>query len=179
MKGLMMDYQLTIPSILRRAEQLFARKEIVTRLPDKSLHRYTYADFARRARKLAVALRDLGIGRGDRVATLCWNQYQHLEAYFGVPAAGAVLHTLNVRLHPEELAYIVNHAGDRVLLVDRTLLPLFEQFRDQVRLEHVIVTGAGDTVPEGMLDYERLLLEADEGRYEELDLDENDAAAMC
>ncbi|MDI3317527.1 MAG: long-chain fatty acid--CoA ligase [Bacillota bacterium] len=179
MQGLMMEYQLTLPAMLRRAEALFGRKEIVTRLPDKSFHRYTYADFIRRARKLAVALQSLGVGRGDRVATLLWNQYQHLEAYFGIPGAGAVLHTLNVRLHPDELAYIIRHAGDRVLLVDRTLLPLYEQFRDKVDLAHVVVAGAEGAAPEGVLDYEELLAAADEGRYVEPELDEDEAAAMC
>ncbi|QBS37393.1 fatty-acid--CoA ligase [Thermaerobacter sp. FW80] len=179
MRGLMLDYQLTIPAMLRRAEQLFGGKAIVTPLPDKSFHRYTYADFVRRAKRLAVALRELGVGRGDRVATLCWNHHQHLEAYFGVPSAGAVLHTLNLRLHPDELAFIVNHAGDRVLLVDHILLPLFERFRERVKLEHVVVVGAEGDVPAGMLDYEQLLAEADESHYEDPDLDENDAAAMC
>jgi fatty-acyl-CoA synthase len=80
MDGLMMDYQLTLPTILRRAESYFGGKEVVTRLPDKSFHRYTYRDMARRAKQLAVALADLGLERGDRVATLCWNHYQHLEA---------------------------------------------------------------------------------------------------
>src|SRR5436309_2891800 len=89
--GLMMDYPLTIAFILRRAETLFGHKAIITRRPDKTLHRYTYADFVPRAKKLAVALRQLGLRRGDRVATLCWNQYEHLEAYFGVPLAGNVL----------------------------------------------------------------------------------------
>ncbi len=85
MQGLMMDYQLTLCAILRRAEQLFGRKEIVTRLADKSFHRYTYADCVRRAKQLSVALQQLGVQSGDRVATFCWNHHQHLEAYFGVP----------------------------------------------------------------------------------------------
>src|SRR5262245_1316415 len=93
MHGLIMDYQLTLTAILRRAETLFARTAIVSRRPDKSLHRYTYTEFCIRARRLAVALRQLGIRPGDRVATLCWNHHQHLEAYFGIPGAGAVLHT--------------------------------------------------------------------------------------
>src|SRR6195952_5143348 len=97
MKGLMMEYQLTLPTILRRAESLYGKKEIVSRLPDKSIHRYTYRDMAIRARKLAVALRQLGIRQGDRVATLSWNHYQHLEAYFAVPCIGAVIHPLNIR----------------------------------------------------------------------------------
>ena len=89
MKGLTSDYQLTLPAILRRAEALYGPKEIVTRTPDKSFHRYTYADFVGRAKKLAVALGELGLEKGDRVATLAWNSHQHLEAYFGVPCSGA------------------------------------------------------------------------------------------
>ncbi|MCA3748186.1 MAG: AMP-binding protein, partial [Rubrobacter sp.] len=106
MQGLTMDYQLTLPAVLRRADQLFGRKEIVTRRPDRSFHRYTYADFVSRAKKLAVALGGLGLQKSDRVATLGWNTYQHLEAYFGVPSAGLVLHTLNPRLPADDLAYI-------------------------------------------------------------------------
>src|SRR5690349_3888009 len=101
MKGLMMEYQLTLPTILRRAETLFGKKEIITQLPDKTLHRYTYSDLARRTRKLSAALQQLGIGQGDRVATLSWNHYQHLETYFAVPCMGAVLHPLNIRFSPE------------------------------------------------------------------------------
>ena len=86
-----MDYQLTLPTILRRAETLFGKKEIVSRLPDKSIHRYTYHDFAIRTKKLSVALHRLGISKGDRVATLCWNHYQHLEAYFAIPCMGAIV----------------------------------------------------------------------------------------
>ena len=111
MKGLMMDFQLTLPPVLRRAETFFGDKEIVTRLPDKSFHRYTYRDMARRAKQLAVALQQLGLERGDRVATLCWNHYQHMEAYFGIPCGGFVLHTLNLRLHPNDIGYIAAHAG--------------------------------------------------------------------
>jgi fatty-acyl-CoA synthase len=121
--GLMMDFQLTLPTLLRRAESFFGSKEIVTRLPDKSFHRYTYADSFRRARALAVALQGLGLERGDRVATLCWNHYQHQEAYYGIPCAGLVLHTLNLRLHPNDLAYIATHAGDKAVIVDKSLVP--------------------------------------------------------
>ena len=135
MRGLMMDFPLTLAAILRRAEALAGRREIVTRLPDKSLHRYTYADFARRARKLAVALGNLGIAPGDRVATLSWNHYQHLEAYFGIPLAGGVLHTLNFRLHADDLAYIVGHAEDRIIIVDAALLPVLAPFRDHLETD--------------------------------------------
>src|ERR1700759_4715560 len=108
MRGLMMEYQLTLPTILRRAETLFGKKEIVSRLPDKSIHRYTYKDFARRAKKLAVALHQLGIREGDRVATLSWNHYQHMEIYFAVPCMGAIVHPLNLRFNADDLSYIVN-----------------------------------------------------------------------
>ncbi|MCA1731945.1 MAG: AMP-binding protein, partial [Actinobacteria bacterium] len=179
MNGLMMDYQLTLPAILRRAEQLYPRKEIATRLPDRSVHRYAYSDFASRAKKLAVALKDLDIKGGDRVATLCWNHHQHLEAYFGIPAAGAVLHTLNLRLHPDELSYIVNHAGDRALIVDEALLPLYERFADKVNLKHLIVVSESGAAPEGTHAYEGLLEGADVGEFSYPELDEKQAAAMC
>ena len=133
MHGLMMDFPLTLSAIFRRAEQVFRRQEIVWRLADKSIHRYTFADFADRARRLAQALLDLGVKPGDRVATLGWNHGPHLEAYFGIPLMGGVLHTLNLRLHPDELAYIVNHAEDRAILVDESLLPLWEQVKPEGR----------------------------------------------
>src|SRR5204863_8141383 len=104
--GLMMDFPLTIPHLLKRAENYFGRGEIVSRQADKSFHRTTYADTMRRARQLAAALQKLGLERGDRVATLMWNHSRHHEAYFGIPCGGFVLHTLNLRLHPNDLAYI-------------------------------------------------------------------------
>src|ERR1700744_1783917 len=139
MKGLMMDYQLTLPTILRRAESLFGKKEIITCLPDRSIHRYTYRDFALRSKKLAVALQALGVEQGDRVATLCWNHYQHLEAYFAVPCMGAIIHPLNLRFNPDDLGYIVNHAEDKVIIVDQVLLPLYEKFSSGVPISRVIV----------------------------------------
>jgi len=179
MNGLMMDYQLTLPAILGRAEELFGHREIVTRLPDRSIHRYAYSDFVSRAKKLAVALENLGVEKGDRVATLCWNHRQHLEAYFGVPCRGAVLHTLNLRLHPDDLAYIVDHAGDKVLLVDENLLPLFEKFKDRVNLEHVVVVSENGAAPDGAYSYEALLEVADESDFRYPELDENAAMGMC
>jgi fatty-acyl-CoA synthase len=170
MDGLMMDYQLTLPTILRRVETYFGDKEVVTRLPDKSFHRYTYADMARRAKQLAVALGELGLERGDRVATLSWNNYQHLEAYFGIPCGGFVLHTLNLRLHPNDIGYIASHAGDRVLIADASLVPLVEQFREQTEIEHVLVVEDS---------YEELLASADAGAWRDPELSEDAAAAMC
>src|ERR687890_2578303 len=137
LKGLTSDYQLTLPTMLRRAEALYGPKEIVTRRSDKSFHRYAYADFVRRSKKLAVALGELGLEKSDRVVTLAWNTYQHLEAYFGVPSAGLVLHTLNPRLSSNDMSYIINHAEDRVLLIDETLIELLDSFDDEVDLEHV------------------------------------------
>ena len=179
MHGLMMDYPLTIGAILRRAETVFPHKTIVTRRPDRSLHRSTYADLGRRARQLAAALAGLGVAPGDRVATLAWNHRQHLEAYFGVPILGAVLHTLNLRLHPDELSFIVNHAEDKVLLVDATLLPVFEKIRNRVKTKHVVVIGANGAPPDGMLDYESLVGAEDARGFALPDLDERTAAAMC
>ena len=170
MDGMMMDFQLTLPALLRRAESYFGRAEIVSRLPDKSFHRYTYTDMARRARALAVGLEALGLERGDRVATLCWNHHQHVEAYLGVPSGGFVLHTLNLRLHPDDLAYIATHAGDRAVIVDRMLLPLLEQFRDRTPIEHVLVVEDS---------YEELLAGADADAWRDPALDEDEAAAMC
>ncbi len=170
MQGLMMDFQLTLPAILRRAETYFPQQEIVTRLPDKSFHRYTFADAADRSKRLAVALRELGLERGDRVATLCWNHYQHLEAYFGIPCGGFVLHTLNLRLHANDLAYIARHGGDRAVIVDRSLLPLLEQFRGDTGIEHVLVVEDS---------YEEHLAAADPAGYRDPELEENEASAMC
>ena len=179
MRGLMMDFPLTLSTILERAGKQFGRMEIISRRPDRSLDRRTYADFYRRARALAEALTNAGLRRGDRVATLMWNHAAHLEAYFGIPAAGGVLHTLNLRLHPAEIAYIVNHAGDRFLIVDDVLLPTYEKFRDQVGFERVIaVPFSGQPIPAGYENYENWL-QLTTGRFAYPALEENEAAAMC
>ena len=179
MRGLMMDFPLTVPALLERAGRVFGNVEIVTRRPDRSLARSTWGDLYRRSRRLANALTGLGLRQGDRVATLLWNQTEHMEAYFGVPAAGGVLHTLNLRLHPDELTYIVNHAGDRFLIVDDVLLPVFEKFRDRVNFDRVIFVpfGGGET-PADCDGYEDLLAAASED-FSYPQMDENRAAAMC
>ncbi|MGH9670104.1 MAG: long-chain fatty acid--CoA ligase [Terriglobales bacterium] len=179
MKASMMDYPLTLLPMLERAGKLFPQVEIVSRLPDRSLHRCTYADFHRRARRLAEALQKAGLKPGERVATLMWNHFIHLECYFGIPAAGGVAHTLNLRLHPSELAYIVNHAEDRFLIVDDVLLPLFESFRDQVKLERMLVAPMGaKPITAPYENYEDFIASAS-GDFSYPALDENDAAAMC
>lgn len=178
MQSTMMDYPLTIQTLLERAGRVFPEVEIVSRLPDKSLHRHTYADFYRRSRALAEALQKAGVKRGDRVATLMWNHYGHLEAYFAVPVIGAVLHTLNLRLHPDDIAYIANHAGDRYLIIDDVLLPLLEKFRDQVDFERIIVFPFSGETPEGHDNYEDLIASAT-GDFEYPELDEREACGMC
>ena len=180
MQGLMMNYQLTLPTILRRAETLFGEKEIITRLPDKNIHRHTYRDFARRTKKLSVALGQLGIQKGDRVATLSWNHYQHMEAYFAIPCIGAIIHPLNIRLAPEDLGYIVNHAEDKIIIVDEVLLPLFEKFRSAITVSKVVVIPqCGELLAEEYLNYEDLIASGDEALFQPFEEDENAAAFMC
>lgn len=179
MRATMMNFPLTLSHLLERANDLYGSVEIVSRMPDRSLHRYTYADFYRRARMLAGALEKAGLKKGDRVATLMWNHYVHLEAYLGVPVAGGVLHTLNLRLHPTEVAYIIRHARDRFLIVDDILLPLLEKFRDQIDVEKIIVVPlTGQPVPSFGEDYEQFLGSAGD-TFSYAGLDENDAAVMC
>ncbi|MFL5354113.1 long-chain fatty acid--CoA ligase [Archangium sp.] len=177
--GRMMDFPLTLTHFLERARTYFGRSEIVSRQPDKSLHRYTYADFYRRSCKLAHALARLGVKPGDRVASLSWNHHRHLELYFAVPSMGAVIHTLNLRLHPNDLGYIARHAEDRIIVVDRSLLPLLEKFIAAVpSVEHVIVIPDDGPAPQGRLDYEQLLApEPDSFSWPQLD--ERSAAMLC
>ncbi|MDH3519020.1 MAG: long-chain fatty acid--CoA ligase [Myxococcales bacterium] len=175
----MMSTPLTLSHLLDRAARLFGRIEIVSQTPQKSLLRHCYADVQRRARALSQALLAAGLARGDRVATLMWNHHVHLEAYFGIPAAGGVIHTLNLRLHPDDLTYIASHAEDRFLIVDDVLLPILESFAGRVDFERVIVaTHSGDAVPSGMQRYEAFLESAtDSARLP--DIAEYEAAGLC
>ncbi len=159
MDGRMMQFPLSIAHLLERGRAIHGDASVVTRRPDKAVSRQSYRETYARAERLARALGRLGVGPGDRVATLAWNHREHLEAYLAVPAMGAVVHTLNLRLHPGEIAYIVNHAADRVLLVDRTLWPLWEKVRPEVRTVErvVVVSDDGGAPPEGALVYEALL----------------------
>ena len=162
----MMDYPLTLVHIFERAGKLFGHVEVVSRKPDRSMHRYTFADMYRRARQLAECLTAAGLKRGDRVATLMWNHYVHLEAYFGIPVAGGILHALNLRLHPNEVAYIVNHAQDRFLIVDDVLLPVLEKFRSKVKFERIfVVPHSGGPVARDFENYEDWLKQA-KGKFE-------------
>jgi fatty-acyl-CoA synthase len=178
-RSTMQRVALSSNTLLERAGKIYPQSEVVSRMPDKSLHRYRFADFYRRSRRLASALLAAGLEKGDRVATLSWNHYAHFECYFGIPAAGGVLHTLNLRLAPEEIAWIANHAEDRFIIVDDCLLPLFAKFKDQVKFEKVIVVPlTGAPVPAGFVDYEKFLAEAPDG-FEYPAHDEDDPIAMC
>src|SRR5438132_3012831 len=161
MRGTMMDFPLTLPTILERSGKIFSRVEIVSRKPDKSVTRTCYGDFYRRARRFAAALTKLGLRPGDRVASMMWNHSGHLEAFFGVPCAGGILHTLNLRLHPHEIAGIAKQAGDRFLLIDDVLLPLYEKFREDFSFDRVIVVPYGcNTMPEVCSNYQHILSQA-------------------
>src|SRR5437764_4485690 len=182
MQSTMMRLPLSLNHLLERAGTLFPESQIVSRLPDKSLRRHSYADFYARARALGAALRRLGLEKGDRVATLLWNHHAHLECYFGIPAAGGVMHTLNLRLAPDEIGWIAGDADDRFLVVDDILLPLYRQFADKHSFEKVIVfpfSGAPVDTTGGVLDYETLLAEADGESFLPAAHDENDPVAMC
>jgi fatty-acyl-CoA synthase len=181
--GLMMDFPLTIPAILRRAAQVFPEKQIVSRLGDGSLHRYTYGDLYRRVVRLMQVLRSLGVQPGDRVATFAWNDYRHLELYFAVPSLGAVLHPLNIRLFPEQLLYIVQHAEDKFVFIDRSLACFFAEHQSALKTiqNYILMDDAGvspTSVPTSALDYETLLAGAsEEERFPSFD--ENSAASLC
>ena len=157
--GLMMDdFQLTLTTLVERAEQLSPTRPVMSRRPDGSLHRTTIGECTSRARRLAAALAVLGIGDGDRVATLLWNQSEHLELYFAVPLMGAVIHTLNPRLHLDELSQIAADAENRVLVVDESLCDVVDSI--DWEFEHVIVVSHSRSVPGNWIDYESLIASA-------------------
>ena len=179
MDATMMDYQLTLVHVLERARTIHPNVEVVWRMPDRSLQRYTYGDMHRRSVALAEALQKAGLKEGERVGTLMWNHYAHMEAYFGIPLSGGVLHTLNLRLHPKDLSYIINHAGDRFVIVDDVLLPLWDKVKDLVDVEKVFVVSlTGQPLPGGTTEYEELLSTAT-GDYAYPDIKENQALGMC
>ena len=180
MKSTMMNTPLSLNHLLERAGRLFAGNEIVSRLPDKSLRRHSYGEYYRRTRALAAALQGLGLQKGDRVATLCWNHHAHLECYFGIPAAGGVMHTLNLRLPPEEIGWIAGDAADRFLVIDDVLLPLYQQFAHLHRFERVIVFPfSGAPVAPEFTDYEALLAAADPDAFDYAPHAEDDPTSMC
>src|SRR5947209_8680735 len=181
MRSTMPDFPLTLQHFLWRSTTLFPTKQIVTRR-ETGRHRYTYADFGRRVAQLAHALKELGVGPGDRVGTLAWNNYRHLELYFATPCSGAVLHTLNPRLFPEHLAYVINDAEDKVIFVDASLLPALQRIASQLKGVKQFVVMSDVASPNGELtplaSYEELIA-GYPTTYPWPNLDERDAAAMC
>ena len=189
MQSTMMDVPLTLPYVLERVGKYFGKNQVVSMLPAgldpqgkpiPYIHRYTYAEMYSRAKQLALALQDAGIVQGDRVATLATNHYRHLEAYFGVPCMGAVLHTLNIRLHPEQLIYIINHAQDRVLLVDNVLARLLPAILPHCpTLEKIIVMGPLPQSIPGVLDYDAWISGYSSTDFIYPEIDERAALGMC
>jgi fatty-acyl-CoA synthase len=181
-RSTMQDYQLTIGAIMRHGARVYPGSECVT-WTGSGTRRASYAEVARNAGRLAGALARLGIGTNDPVGTFMWNNQEHLEAYFGVPSMGAVLHTLNIRLPGAQVAQIAGHAGDRIIIVDDSLVPLLAKIKDELpTVEAFVVNGAGDaSALEGripVLRYQELLA-AESGEYDWPELNERDAALMC
>ncbi len=181
MSGWMMTYPLTLNHILQRADSYYPEREVVSREADGSVSRTNYGAIAERSRRLAAALNDLGIRQGERVATLGWNHANHLEAYFGVPLSGAVLHTINPRLHIDDVAYVMRAAEDKVLLIDQSCLPGLADLPKDAWPEHVIVWSAKPSgMRQGAIAYEDLLASASASSARDLPtLEEDDAASMC
>ncbi|MFB9240404.1 3-(methylthio)propionyl-CoA ligase [Massilia antarctica] len=182
--GQMMDQPLLISSIIEFAARHYGSTEIVSRRVEGDLHRYTYRDCHQRARQMANALTGLGVKLGDRVATLAWNGYRHMELYYAVSGSGAVLHTINPRLHPEQIAYIANHAEDQYLFFDQTFLPLIEAVAAHCTTVKAFILMAGrermpaeTTIPQ-LLCYEDLISSSSDD-YQWPLFDENSAASLC
>ena len=164
MQALMMNSQLMISSILKHAEKNFPEVEMVSVTVDSPRHRQTYKTFARRCRQLANALSALGAEFGDRIGTMAWNDFRHMELYYGVSGSGMVCHTINPKLFPEQVAYIINHAEDKILFVDVLVMPLLEALKDHLsKVETVVVMTDRAHMPESTLPnvecYEELLAE--------------------
>ncbi len=179
MQSTMQDAPLLVREILRHGKQVHGRSEVAT-YDGSSFRRGSFAEVARNAERLASGLASLGVGDGDRVGTFCFNHQEHLEAYLAVPAMGAVLHTLNVRLFPEQLRYVIDHAEDRVIICDATLAPALGRVVGECpRVEKIVVVGEGDTSCLGAtMSYQELLARGEPG-YDWPVVDERQAAAMC
>lgn len=183
MLGLMQDWPLLVSKILEHAEINHAEREVFSVLPEGGTIRTNYAEVGTRARKVAEAMKKLGVGDGDRVATLAWNTHRHVEAWFGVSGMGSVLHTINPRLFPEQIIYIANHAADKVLMFDVTFTPLIEKLAPMMKtVEHFVCLVGKEHLPDcdipNLIAYEDLI--ADEpGTFEWPILDEQTACGLC
>ncbi len=184
MLGLMQSHQLLISSLIEHADRHHGEGEIVSRRVEGDIHRYTWRDVASRSRQVANALDALKLGFSDRVATLAWNGYRHLELYFGVSGTGRVLHTLNPRLHPEQIAWIANHAEDAVLCFDMSFLPIVKAIHAKcTTVKHFVALCDAAALPEdtgilGLVSYEAWI-GAQPATYDWPEFDENSASSMC
>lgn len=180
----MMQTPLILSSFIRRAERFFPNKMVISRTGEQTIQRFTYKEWAKRTRKLSNVLTELGMEKGTKVGTFAWNHHRHLEAYFGVPCTGAILHMINIRLSPEHIIYIINHAEDEILLVDEEFFPHLEKMAPMLKtVKHFVIMSDSKELPETSLEnvhsYEALLEKAsDEYDYPE-DLDENTPAGLC
>ncbi len=178
-----MNKPLLISSIMAHADKNHHKREVVSVTADHSRYRYTYGEAFARSRKLANALEQFGLTRGDRVATLAWNDHRHFELYYAVSCSGFVLHTINPRLFAVQLVYIINHAEDRVIFIDPMFVPALDQAADQVAgLDTVVVLTSKAFMPESanfdLICYEDLL-QGQSDQFDWPELDENDASALC
>ncbi|MEI7968074.1 MAG: 3-(methylthio)propionyl-CoA ligase [Betaproteobacteria bacterium] len=182
MLGLMMNMPLTISSLIRHADRFHGDTEIVSRLVEGGIHRYTYSDAHRRSRQLANALRSLGVQPGDRVGTLAWNGFRHFEIYYAVSGSGGVCHTINPRLFPEQIAYIVNHAEDTFVFFDLTFLPLVEKLAPHCRgVRGWVAMTDRAHMPDSPMDllcFEELVA-AESDQFDWPEIDENSASSLC
>lgn len=179
----MMNIPLNMSVMIERAEQYFPKKQVISRT-SSGIHTFTYREIGERTRRLASMLKEIGVEKGDRVGTLAWNHHRHLEAYFAIPGIGAVLHTINIRLSPQHIIYIINHAEDQVLLIDDDFLPLIEKVKDQLKtVKAFVVMTDQDELPQTTLDpvyhYEKWIAGGDPNFQFVKDLDENAPAGMC
>ncbi|WHY75044.1 long-chain fatty acid--CoA ligase [Fictibacillus enclensis] len=179
----MMNVPLRVTAMMEHAEMFFPKKTVVSRTAS-GIRTFTYREIANRTRRLSSALKKKGVQKGDKVGTLAWNHHRHLEAYFGIPGAEAVLHTINIRLSPAHIAYIINHAKDKVLLIDQDILPLIEGIREEITgVQSFILMTDEPELPDSPLEplyhYEALLDEGDPNFAFNPDIDENEPAGMC
>lgn len=183
MKGQIMSYQLTTNTILEYGNRVFPQQKIISHLPDQTRHEYTYADCYRRTKQLANALVDkLGVQPGDMIGTFGWNHYQHLELYYGIPGVGAVCHTLNIRLSPKQIEFIINNSEDKVIFIDATLVGMLEPMTAQLKtVQRYVIMNATEgfktSLPNSM-SYEELIGDVSDS-FEWVAVDENDACGMC
>ncbi|MBU8906489.1 long-chain fatty acid--CoA ligase [Desertibacillus haloalkaliphilus] len=178
----MMDVQLNISTMIERAEKYFPKKTVVSRT-SSGVQTFSYQEIGRRTRQLSSVLARLGVEKGDRVGTLAWNHHRHLESYFAIPGIGAVLHTINIRLSQEHITYIVNHAKDKVLLIDEDILPLIEAVKNQIPSVKAFIVMCDGKKPESSLEplysYEELIAEGDPNFEFVKDLNEHEPAGIC